>query len=182
MAVNTVVHIYTKDAQGIQGYTERVTFGITPAAFGATTLPTAAHIEALISAIFGAGVGFISTQIITAYSVEVIEEAPTGTALGGDGSVATAIAAKSRNDIGAAADLDGWELRIPGLNKANMVYDPTNSNSIITVADPWATARTAAAVLGYRDPTGVISGATPTANIFQSAIVFNGKRSPKRPR
>lgn len=176
MAVKTLVHIHTRDAQG---YTEIVTFGAQPSAFGPLAdNPAAEDIETFINDTFGAGK--VSTSIVTAYSVEVIEDAPT--AVGGDGSAATAIALKTRNQIGNAADVDGWELRIPGLNKANMSFDPTNANSVVTSIAPFPAYRVAAASLGFRDPTGVVTDVPAEADIAQTGVAFNGKRGPKRPR
>jgi len=176
VAVKTLIHVYTRDAQG---YTERETFGASPSAFGPLAdNPVAADIETYINDTYGTGK--ISTSIVTAYSVEIIEDAPTS--VGGDGSVATAIALKTRNQIGNTADVDGWELRIPGLNKANMSFDPTNANSVVTSIAPFPDYRVAAASLGFRDPTGVVTDVPAEADIAQTGVAFNGKRGPKRPR
>jgi hypothetical protein len=180
MAINTVLHIYTKDAQGIQGYTERVTVGVTQATFGPTTLPTAAAIETFINSLFGTSL-VPSTSIVHAYSIEVKEDNPVN-ASGGLGDVATAIAMKTRNEISGALDPDGWELRIPGLNKARVqnFIDPVNSNAIITIGTIWTNIRNAAVAIGYRDPEFDTSTPAASNTIFQSAVIFNGKRAPKR--
>lgn len=182
MAIHTLLRIFTKDAQGVAGYTETVEVGVTDAGFGATTLPTEALIHNLIAAIFGSGTGFLSTSIVTGYEVAVFQDTPITGAFGGDGSVATAIAARTRNQIGDFPDLDGWELRIPGMNKSNMIYDPTNANAIVTSVAPWIAVKAAAAAVGYKDPSGVIVATPGVGEIMQIADVFNGKRGPKKPR
>jgi hypothetical protein len=180
MAINTVLHIYTKDAQGLNGYAERVTVGVTQASFGSTTLPTKAQIEAFINALFGTTL-VPSSSIVHAYSIEVKEDNPVD-ASGGLGGAATAIALKTRNDVSGAQDVDGWELRIPGLDKARVLFDPANSNAAIMASTQWTNARTAAVAIGFRNPEFDDSTALTALQIFQSGIAFNGKRAPKRPR
>lgn len=180
MAINTLLHIYTKDAQGLHGYSERVTVGVTQATFGATTLPTTVHIEAFINSLFGTST-VPSSSMVTAYSIEVMEDNPVS-ASGGLGDVATAIAMKTRNEISGALDVDGWNLRIPGLNKARVLFDPVNPNSIVVTGSVWTAIRDAAVNIGFRDPE--FDASTPAAHddIIMAAVSFNGKRQPKRSR
>lgn len=183
MAVVTFVHIYSRDQQG---YTERVTVEVTPAAFGATTLPTAAHIEALIDAIFGTtgGADGVSTNIVYAYSVEVVQDAPA-TVGSRDGLVATSIALKGRSGIGVAGRTgrfgqEGVELRLPGFDKGSVTYNPQDRNQANMAAVIFDPIRSALETLGYRDPlTGYVFG---LVEILETGVVFNGKRQPMRPR
>ncbi len=179
MSVKTKVHIFTSDNEQ---YTEDMSFFVTPSAFGAgVDLPTVAQIEAVISAVFAASAK-PSTSMVTSYSVEVIETLDAN--LGGNGAVATSIAAKTRNGIGLAGPVDrlgeltGIELRVPGLNKSAVSFDMTNPSSIIVVGSPWAAVRTALQAIGMRAPDGT----DISASTIESATAFNGKRAPKRAR
>jgi hypothetical protein len=180
MAVTTKLHIFTTDGQE---YTEIDSFYITPIAFAAAqTLPTATLITAYINAVYGASTQ-PSSQIVYGYSVEVIE-LPTGV-IGGDGEAATAIAIKTRNAVGTLGKInrlgvpEGIEHRIPGLDKASVVFDPVNPNSIVVNTTEWAAVRTALVALGYQDDQGNV---IPSGEIIMTATAFNGKRAPKRPR
>ncbi|HET7640947.1 MAG TPA: hypothetical protein VFK47_19720 [Ktedonobacteraceae bacterium] len=176
MAVRTIVHVYTKDAQG---YTEDNHFDVEPAAFGATTLPTAAHIEAYINSVYGT-TDLLSTSIVTGYSVEVLQDNPTASA-GGNGAVATSIALKTRQEIGVdVSDPDGWEIRLPGADKATYSFDPTNANSVVVSSPLWDTVRTA--LLALKAITRGDLTPTDKSAYIQTAVVFNGRRGAKRPR
>jgi hypothetical protein len=179
MAVLTKVHIFTSDAEQ---YTEDMSFYVTPSNFGSgVDLPSTTLITNVISAIFAATVK-PSTSFVTGYSVEVIEKLDA--TLGGNGTVATSIAAKTRNGIGLAGPIDrlmektGVELRIPGFNKASSSYDIVNPSSIIVTGTTWAAVRTALAAIGMQAEDGT----DISASTIEAANVFNGKRAPKRPR
>lgn len=183
MAVRTFINIFTRDSQN---YTETIPIEISALGFGAgQNLPTVAQIDAITAAMFGpGGVGHKpSTSIVYAYSVEVVEDGPAGVV--GDGTVATSIAAKTRSGIGVTGNtdpfgnLEGEELRIPGLNKASVLFDPVNPNSITTSGATWAAIRTALLAVGW-----VSKGAHTytSAEMLESAVQFNGKRAPKRSR
>jgi hypothetical protein len=180
MAVTTKLHIFTTDGQE---YTEIDSFYITPIAFAAAqTLPTATQIMAYITATYGSSTQ-PSSQIVYGYSVEVIE-LPSGV-IGGNGEAATAIAIKTRSAVGTLGKVnrlgvpEGIEHRIPGLDKASVVFDPVNPNSIVVNTTEWAAIRTAMVALGYEDGLGNVIG---SALIDMTATAFNGKRAPKRAR
>lgn len=178
MAVRTFLHINVKD---FQGYDKTLSFGIVTAAFGAAVnLPTAAHIEALINSIFGVPSALVpSDSIVTSYSVEVMEDAPTG-APGGEGGAAVNIAARVRSNLGT---VDEWEVLIPGVQKNQLTFGVSDTNSINTVTSPWPGIRTAAdaallKITSPKKPTTYIAA----ANLFQEGVLFTGKRSPRKPR
>ena len=171
MAVATYLDIMTQDAQKEKA---TLTFRINPATFGATTLPTAAKIEAVINAVFG-NTKF-STNIVTAYAVRVEEEAPV--ALGGTGGSPSSQAMRVRNEIGTK----NWMFSVPGLVKSNVTWDPVNPNSIST-SDALFTALRAAlvdAAIAFGDPANY--AATPTDEAAQTATGYDGRRTPPRPR
>lgn len=173
MAVITWLDITTED---FQGYQATSTFRIKPAALGATTLPTAAKIEAVIDATFG--VGKLSDQRVLHYQVRVEETAPG--AGGGDGNSPTSEAVRVRN--GDSDSIDSlW--RIPGLLKASVDYSADNPNSLSTVGALWDAFRAALvdAAIAVSAPTGAYAAYT-TVQVAKSANVFDGRRAPLRPR
>jgi hypothetical protein len=181
MTMPTRVHIYTRDAEGTEA---KQSFWITQANFGAgVNLPTQAHIEALIALEFGLpSAALASTSIVYAYSVEVINELDFGSFLGGDGTVASAIAAKARTGIGVSGKvgplgLEGEEFKVPGLNKGAMSFNPAAPAIINMTIDPWLSMRGALHDVGYAQKDGT---AYTTAEMLESGVVFNGKRAPQR--
>jgi hypothetical protein len=176
MAVETFLEIVSEDAQG---YQDTLSFRIAPLAFAAAqTVPTAAEIDAVIDAIFGT-TGVPSTQRVVSYSVRIQQDAPAST--GGNGEAPTSEAIRVRNELTGIPG--NWLFRIPGLNKAAVLFDPTNPNSISTTGAMWDAVRAAlaAAHIAVADPTGGYS-ATPEDEIAQVATVFDGRRAPLRPR
>ena len=183
MSVRTFIKIFTRDSQN---YTETIPIEVPALSFATgQDLPTVAQIDAIIAAAFGpGGVGHkMSTSIVYAYSVEVIEDGPAS--IVGDGTVATSIAAKTRSGIGVTGNtdpfgnLEGEELRIPGLNKASVLFDPVNPNSITTSTSIWTALRTALDAVGWQSKG---AHTYSTAEMLESAVQFNGKRAPKRSR
>lgn len=172
MAVHTLLDIYSHDAQGRDAV---LSFRIKPAAFGATTLPTAAKIEAVIDALFGSTV--FSTNIVDGYAVRVVEDAPG--AVGGNGAVAVSSALRVRSEIAT----NNWLFSIPGLNEAYVVFDPTNPNSVSVSSSNWDALRAALvdAAIAVSAPEGTYA-AVITSLLAQTATTYDGKRSPMRPR
>jgi len=183
MAVHAYIHFFSRDNQN---YTETTTYEIPAFDFAAgQDLPTVAEIDAIQVAMFGpGGTGHkMSTSICYAYSVELVQDDPASVT--GDGTVATAIAAKTRSGIGVTGNtdpfgnLEGEEIRIPGLNKASVIFDPVNPNSIATTTAIWTALRTALDAVGWVSDGGHTYS---TAEMMESAVQFNGKRAPKRSR
>lgn len=169
MALSTWLDIHAQDAQGRKA---TLTFRIKAAALGATTLPTAAKIEAVIDAIFGADV--ISDAIVTGYDVRVNQDSVPG-APGGAGGSSISTAARVRNE-----PPDNWLFAVPGIAENNVVFDPTNRNSISTVGAIWTAIRDALtdAEITIKNPeTGVDLADTSVAT---TATLYDGKRSPMR--
>jgi hypothetical protein len=182
MAVSTTIYIYTRDAQG---YTERIPFLVAPSGFGAAVdLPTVAHLDALCAALAGSGsTNGPSTQIIYAYGVETLEDAPA--VIGNrNGIVATSIALKTRQGIGISGPSgrfgpEGIEMRLPGYDKAIASVMPNDRNSVDMTNAIWTPVRTALHNLGYQDPAGL---AWTTSQMLQSGVIFNGRRGAMRPK
>lgn len=184
MAISTVVYLYTRDAQN---RLERVPIWVAPAAFGATTLPTAAHIQAVVDGAFGDPAGPTdgpSTSLCYAYGVEVIEDSPTNSG-SRDGLVATPIALKTRNGIGVAGrdgkfGFEGLELRIPGYDLGFAAINPQDRNMVSMTDTRWAALRAALVAIGYRDPNN--GHVFSSGETLETGLIFNGKRSPAQPR
>jgi hypothetical protein len=172
MATKTWLVFVTADAQG---YEEFVKIRILPSAFG-TGVPTTAKIEALGDAIFGTDK--VSDQIISRYYVMVENDAPGST--GGNGDVATATAVRTRSEIDSA----DFPFSLPGLNKANVSFDPTNPNSISTTGALWDAIRAALvdAAIAWQAPDSIGTAPVSSANTMQVANAFQGRRAPKRVR
>lgn len=181
MAIVTLIHLKTRDAQGVK---ETLSFHVAPLAFAAAqAVPTQAHIEALIGALAAPPAGGLpSSNSVYAYSVEIENQLDFGSELGGDGSAATVIAAKARSGIGLTGRLgpngyEGEEFKIPGLVKANVTFLSSAPNVISTTGTTWDAIRTALHDLGYQFEGG---SAYTTAQMLEAATAFNGKRAPQR--
>lgn len=181
MTQPTLVHILTRDAQNVKA---RLSFYVTAADFGAAvTLPTKAHIEAVIGAMFSTpALGLPSTSVVEGYSVEVENMFDYLTSLGGDGTVATSIAAKLRSGIGSVGRIgplgpQGIELRIPGMNKDALTFMPNAPDVINMTSAPWPALRTALVAIGFQAPDGT---AFTTTTALETGTGFNGKRAPQR--
>jgi hypothetical protein len=175
----TILHIFCKDAQGRD---KQIDFQVVTADFGATTLPTEAHIVAVITALFG--IGKISDAFVVDYSIEHHADLTRSMNEGGAGNVGLSVGAKvisGRGDVGPK--LAGWPTTIPGFNEAGFVYDPSNAN-IINMIDPdFAALRTALAVAdiaaGSPRPEDLpYTPLTSTANFLQFGQLTNSRRSP----
>lgn len=181
-ATGTIVHIHTRDAQNTK---QTLSFRVTDADFGAgVNLPTNAQIEALITDLFAApATGTPSTSVVTGYSVEVENMFAYDAVLGGDGTVATAIAAKTRSGIGVTGRVgplgpEGEEFKIPGMNKDALRFMPNAPDVINMTGAPWTAIRTVLVALGYRS---MIDGtAFTTSTALETGVGFNGKRAPQR--
>ncbi len=173
--LKTEFRIRTEDAQG---YQETLTFRIKDATYGATTLPTDAHMLTVINDIFGADLP--STSKVIGYEAAVVTELTGGDVIGGDGGSPTSERLRFRNDVGGA----NWIFGVPGLNKAAVTFDPSNPNAISTSDININSIRTAlnAADLQPGDPKADAYTATSTTVMMQSGIVVDGRRSPKRTR
>lgn len=170
MAIQTWIRINVRDAQGRTG---QVPIRVAPAAFGATTLPTALQVEAIIVGLFGDAE--ISNSIVTDYEVAVIQDTPTGTAVGGDGSTSLPVAVRTRNDAS-----EQFLLSIPGAELDELIFDPSNPNVIATTGANWGALRSALSDVGFRSPnTGAL---VAEDEIMLTASLYNGTRSPMRPR
>lgn len=173
MAAKTWLDITTEDAQGYQA---TLTFRIKPAAFGATTLPTEAKIEAVIDALYGDDK--LSDQQIVKYAVRVEEDVVGG--LGGGGAVGTSQALRIRSGDSDSADAL-W--RIPGFLKDSLVKSPDNPNSYSTadaLVDALRTALVDAAI-AVAPPADPYTAYT-SDQIAKSANTFDGRRAPLRPK
>lgn len=170
--LSTWLDIVTEDAQG---YQNTLSYRIKDAALGATTLPTSAKIEAVINAIFGDTK--FSSNIVKEFSVRVRQD--QSPAAGGTGGSATSTSLRVRNNI----DGPNWLFTIPALIKDNVVYDPTNPNSASTSGALWTALRGALvdADIAVSAPSDVYV-AEVEADLAQAATVYDGKRSPLRPR
>ncbi len=175
MALKTYLDIHTRDAQG---YTNTLSMRVINAAFGATTLPTAAKIVAVVESIFGEDK--VSDQIVDGWSIRVHQD-DSSTAPGGNGDSATAIAARTRSGIEEGPLVEKL-LSIPGLAKANVLYNPSDENEIVMTTALWAGVRAALvdAGIGFQadDDVHVFT----SAEIAEVGTAFNGRRGPKRPR
>ncbi len=175
MTVTTILGIVTKDAQG---YQDTLEFTVKPIAFAAAqALPTAAKIEAVINAIYGADV--LSGSIVLKYFIRVEEDDPG--AVGGEGDSPTSEALRIRNEIGSIGG--DWLFRVPGLMKSNVTFDPTNPNSVSTsgaIMDAVRAALTDAAI-AVSNPKGSYA-AVPSIDLVQAATAVDGRRAPMRPR
>jgi len=171
MTVKTYLVLETEDGQG---YKEFVKVRIKDSAFG-TGIPTEAKITAVSDALFGTVTP--STQILTGYSIQVVQDTP-GSVLG-SGSSPTAMAARTRNELFGA----DFPFSIPGLNESVVTFDPTNPNSISVVGTMWDDIRTALtdAAIAWSAPDGAYS-AVSSDNTIQVATAFQGRRTPKRVR
>lgn len=170
MAIQTWIRIHVRDAQGRTGV---VPIRVTDAAFGATTLPTAVQVEAIIVGLFGDAEP--SNSIVTDYEVAVVQDAPSGAALGGDGSTSLPIAIRTRNSAS-----EQFLLTIPGAELDELVFDPSNPNVISTSGTNWGALRSALSDVGFRSPE---SGSLVAEDeIMLTASLFNGTRAPMRPR
>lgn len=176
MVEKTFLEIVTQDAEG---YSNTLQFRIKDVTFGATTLPTKAHCDAVVAALYGPDGTTPSNQIVTSYRIVLEEDSVTTPA--GNGTSATAIAARTRNE--AASPITEWMFSIPGLSKSAVSFDPRNPNSILATDAIWATLRTAlaAADIAIANPEPVSYVPTPISEIAQSISQFNGRRGPKRP-
>jgi len=173
MAVTTWLDITTED---FQGYQATLPFRIVPAAFGATTLPTAAKIEAVINALYGDTK--FSDQRVIKYAVRVEQDVPGAT--GGAGNVTTSEALRMRSGDGDSLPAL-W--RVPGLMKANVTFDPQNPNGVATVGALWTALRDALtdAEIAVSAPEGAYAAYTEE-QIAVTANAFDGRRAPLRPR
>ena len=136
----TFLVIDTADAQG---YHEEVKIRIPDGSFDGTVLPTAGKVSDIIAALFGTTK--LSDQIVYGYRIEVHNDPDDGIT-GGTGNVATAMYGRFRQEI---AVLD-WPFALPGLNKANVVFDPTNPNSFSTSGALFTAARAALTAAGIQ--------------------------------
>lgn len=174
MALNTYLDINYRDGQNQK---RTLTFRIKPLALAAAqTLPAAAKIEAVITAIFSTG-STPSDSFVDSYSVRVTEDVPGET--GGGGQSAVSSAARVRNDQDDIAG--GWLWSVGGLNKAAVTFDETARNSIVTTGAMWDAIRDALtdAAIAVARPEGAYAAQT-TDDIAQSASGFDGRRAAPR--
>ena len=174
MAVSTWLDITTQDAQE---YETTVSYRIKPAALGATTLPSAAKINAVLTAFYGDDK--VSDQIVVHYAVRVQEDAPAVTGGSGNVDASQVMRLRSGGDGDSAEQLD----RIPGLLKANVSFDPQNPNGISTTGALFDAIRAALvdADIAFAPDEGTYTAYTED-QIARLANAFDGKRAPKRPR
>jgi hypothetical protein len=183
MTKRTEFFIETSDAQG---YTETVSLEITPVTdFGAAVdLPTITLMTDLVRAIFNDTTPYVSTSIVTNFGIRIFQD-DMSVVSPGSGAVGTNIAGKMRSDIGISGPIgrngvaEGIELRIPGLDKSQMVLNPQDLNSITTSSANWVAIRAALVALGYRPKGGL---AISSGNTLQVGVIFTGTRAPMKPR
>lgn len=175
MVQKTFLDIETRDAEG---YTNRLRFRIIDYV-QSVGLPPTNKAEAVIAAIFGTDGTKPSNQVVTSWAFVVEETSPTSP--GGNGTSATAIAARARNHLTPA--VDEWMFSIPGLSKAAVTFDPRNPNSISVTGSMWAAVRTALAdpAIAVGNPAPDTYEAEDITVLIESASQFNGRRGPKRP-
>lgn len=172
MTLKTYLKIQLRDGQKRD---KTLSFRIKPAAFGSTTLPSEAKIEAVINALFGSGLP--SNAAVKAYGIELVEDDVT-TAPGGSGGSSLANTARSRNGNSEYIE------EIPGIDESNVAFDASNKNAIVTTTTAWRAAATALAdsEIAIGDPAPTSYAATAATDIFRSATFFLGKRVPARVR
>lgn len=183
MTQRTIYNIMTSDAQG---YEETVSLEITPVSgFGAAVnLPTLTLLTDLARAIFNNVPPYVSTSIVKNFSIQIFQD-DMSVLTPGNGAVATNIAGKMRSDIGVSGPVgrngvpEGIELRIPGLDKSQVLLNPQDLNSITTSSANWVAVRAALVALGYRPKGGL---AISAGNTLQVGSIFTGTRAPMRPR
>lgn len=173
MGLPTFLEIVVED---FQGYEATLPFRIVDADYGATALPTQAHVLAIISAVFGDGK---FSDSIVKYIQFVIKDVSFAGG-GGLGNTPTSEALRYRNSVNTSHE---YLTRVPGVSKANLLFDPQNPNGVSTSGALWTALRSAltAADIAVADPEGAYS-ATPSGEIAEVANVFDGRRAPLRPR
>jgi len=173
--LKTFLDIHTQDAQGRK---RDLTFEIKPSAYGSTTIPVAAKVDAVIAAIFGPDNLTPSLQIVTGYAIRIEELDPAE--IGGPGSSASSDAFRVRN---VAGEDTAFMFAIPGADKSAVLFDPTNPNSVIMTTGLWSAIRLALvdAAIAISSPEGSYV-AISSGQIAESATFFDGRVSPPRPR
>lgn len=177
MAVKTWLDIHVEDGQ-LQKAT--LSLRVKDIAFAAAqSLPVAAKIDAVIDSIF-AEADTPSNARVTGYAIRVEEDAPGST--GGGGESAISSTAKTRSALTAIPG--NWLLSIPGLNKFAVTWGTVDRNGIVTVGGIWTAIRAAMsdAAIAVGDPQPELYAATPSAQLFQEASGFDGRRAAPRPR
>lgn len=173
MTIRTYLRIRSHDAQGRKS---ELIFRINPVGFGTgVDLPSEAKIKDVVNALYGSSAK-PSNSIVDGWDVIVEQNDPTGAA-GGTGGSASSTVARTRS-----GDSEYIE-RVPGLNQAAVSFDSSNRNSIVTSTAMWNTAKAALAdaEIAIADPEATSYTATAETDIFRSATLFDGKRSPIRP-
>lgn len=172
MALTTWLWIETEDAQG---YQDTLKLRIKPAALGSTTLPTAAKIDAVIASVYGNTV--LSTNIVKSYSVVVTQDTPTDD--GGTGGSPTSEALRTRSEVST----NDFIIKIPGLNKANVSFDSSNPNAVVVTGTMFQDVRDALtdSEIAVSAPEGAYA-AVADSLLLQTAVVYDGRRAPLKPR
>lgn len=155
-----------------------------PASLGAgVDLPTQAHIINLIEAIIGS-TGIAQGKVIS-YGAKVIQDDMTTLTTQGSGAISMTQAFKTRSGVGLVGrvdpfgDQEGIELRIPGADISEVIFDPSNRNAVNTSASNWRAVASALVALGFQDSGGtVLTGGA----VLETCTFFDGKRAPVRPR
>lgn len=175
------------DLMDLQKRKETVEYFVTsPGAFGAgINVPTAAQLKAVVNALINTGLTGFSTCFCVRYGVRLEEDDLTGVNVG-TGAISIPIAFRVLNGVGVVGKTDpitgiaeGISFRIPGANESVITFDPRNRNAVSTSNALWTALRTALVAIGYEDKSAV---ALTSPQIAESADLFNGKRSPTRPR
>ncbi len=173
--LETFLDIHTKDAQNRK---RDLTFEIKPSAYGATTIPVAAKIDAVIASIFGPDNLTPSLSIVTGYAIRIEELDPAE--IGGPGSSASSDAFRVRNVVGEDTE---FLFSIPGADKSAVLFDPTNPNSVVMTTGLWSAVRAALvdAAIAISSPEDSYV-AISSGQIAQSSTFYDGRVSPPRPR